>query len=184
MRRSILIILSCGLALGACSRLGFDSRSYVSPLPAAPTTPVQSSQLAPVDLTNGQDAEQPMTDPLADGEQPPVDGEAQVAAAQPMAEPASSVEVGRTDLLGGWTVASGSDSCQLFMTLTTWTGGYRATTRGCGSDTLKNVAAWDLNGKQVILKDGGGANVALLYGTASEKFNGQTTVGQPISIFR
>ena len=42
--------------------------------------------------------------------------------------------VGRTDLLGGWTITSGGDSCQLFMTLTSWTGGYRASTRGCNSD--------------------------------------------------
>ncbi len=103
-----------------------------------------------------------------------------------VAEPPQSakLEIGRTDLLGGWKVTSAGDTCQLFMTLTTWTGGYRATTKGCGSDTLKKISAWNLNGKQVQLKDPAGATMALLYPTGSEKFNGQTNKKKAISVFR
>ena len=64
--------------------------------------------------------------------------------------------IGRTDLLGGWTIASSGDSCQLFMTLTSWTGGYRASTRGCASEQLKSISAWNLNGSQVVLAGQGG----------------------------
>ncbi len=193
MRRTFFIVLCSGLALGACSRLGFESnRSYVSPLPAAPAGNVQSQQLAPVDLTQGNTGAQPMDGTMQDGTLPgdPAQPGTEMAnapsqPARPMTPPASSLEIGRTDLLGGWTVASAGDSCQLFMTLTTWSGGYRATTRGCNSPTLKSISAWDLNGKQVVLKNGDGGNVAMLYSSATEKFNGQTTAGgQPISIYR
>ena len=183
MRRTLLLVLCSGMALGACSRLGFDSRSYVSPLPAAPAGTVRSQQLAPVDLTPQTAQTPPSEEPLPEGT-PGEQTDVAAAPAQPMAEPPSATEIGRTDLLGGWTIASTGDSCQLFMTLTTWSGGYRATTRGCKSATLKSVSAWDLNGKQVILKNGDGSNVARLYGSAAEKFNGQTTTGSPISIYR
>ncbi len=61
---------------------------------------------------------------------PPAGG---AAVAVAPAAPAAAGPVGRTDLLGGWTIASSGNSCQLFMTLTSWTGGYRASTRGCAS---------------------------------------------------
>ena len=187
MRRSALLLLSLTLALGACQRLGFSSR--VDPLPASPTRPVASNQLQPVDLVPDQPTEQPTDetnpdDPTAAGEDQP--GETEVAAAEPVIpkEPENSKSVGRTDMLGGWAVASGGDRCQLFMTLTTWSGGYRATTRGCSSETLKGISAWDLNGKQVVLKDSGGTRIASLYATGAERFNGQTTAGSAISVSR
>jgi hypothetical protein len=105
------------------------------------------------------------------------------AAAAPAA-PAAAVEVGRTDLLGGWTVASAGDSCQLFMTLTTWSGGYRATTKGCQNETLTQVSAWNMEGSQVQLISDSGATLARLYPAAKTQFNGQTSGGGPISFSR
>src|SRR5664279_3054016 len=70
--------------------------------------------------------------------------------------------LGRTDLLGGWTITSGTDSCQLFMTLTSWTGGYRASTRGCTTELLKSISAWNLSGSDVILAGQAGTPVAKL----------------------
>lgn len=191
MRRSIFILLGLALTLGGCQRLGFSSN--VSFLPASPTKPVSSQQLEPVDLVPEQTEETPNPDDpadpnAADADTPDATTEdgTQVAAAEPVTprEPANSKEVGRTDLLGGWAVASAGDRCQLFMTLTTWTGGYRATTRGCSSETLKGISAWDLNGKQVLLKDKSGTNLATLYATGAEQFNGRTTGGSGISVSR
>ncbi len=51
---------------------------------------------------------------------------------------------GHIELLGGWTMTSGQESCQLFITLTRWTGGYRATTLGCNTGELKPISAWNL----------------------------------------
>ena len=42
----------------------------------------------------------------------------------------------------------------------------------------------DLSGNQVILKDGTGLIVAQLYSSASGQFNGQTSTGSPISLYR
>lgn len=94
-------------------------------------------------------------------------------------------DITRTDLLGGWTVASGSESCQLFMTLTSWTGGYRASTRGCTSDTLKSISAWNLTGKQVVLAGSAGKPVASLIASDMNHFNGQLDgQGQAITFYR
>lgn len=71
-----------------------------------------------------------------------------------------------------------------FMTLTSWSGGYRANTRGCTSPVLSGISAWDLTGNQVVLKDGSGQIVAQLYSSAPGKFNGQTSTGSPISLYR
>ncbi|WP_209000879.1 protease inhibitor Inh/omp19 family protein [Stappia sp. BW2] len=161
-----LVVLAAG-----CQRLS-GGRNYAAPLPATPTTPVGSGQLAPLD-PNAQGAG--LDDPSAQ----PTD-----LASNPVAAPADAKEVGRTDLLGGWKLASGSDNCMAFMTLTSWSGGYRANTRGCTSPVLSGISAWDLTGNQVVLKDGSGQIVAQLYSSAPGKFNGQTSTGSPISLYR
>lgn len=108
-----------------------------------------------------------------------------VAVAPAAAPAATGSNVSRTDLLGGWTIASSGDSCQLFMTLTSWTGGYRASTRGCNSDALKQISAWNLEGKQVVLAGTGGSPLARLSSSGSGRFDGQTlTGGAPVSFFR
>jgi hypothetical protein len=94
------------------------------------------------------------------------------------------VQVGRTDLLGGWTVAAAGDSCQLFMTLTTWSGGYRASTRGCSNAALTTISAWNMEGPQVQLLSDSGATIARLYPASKTQFNGQTEGGGPISVSR
>lgn len=110
-----------------------------------------------------------------------------VAAVSPppaAAPPASSGTIGRTDLLGGWTIASSGDSCQLFMTLTSWTGGYRASTRGCSSDSLKSISAWNLEGSQVILAGQGGSPIARLQSSGGSRFDGSTQGGGAVSFYR
>ena len=93
--------------------------------------------------------------------------------------------LGRTDLLGGWTISSAGDSCQLFMTLTTWTGGYRASTRGCSSAALKSISAWNLDGKSVVLAGTGGAPVARLSSSGNNRFDGRTEGGAaPVTFYR
>jgi len=113
---------------------------------------------------------------------PPAGGTTAVAVA-PTA-PVAAGPVGRTDLLGGWTIASSGDSCQLFMTLTSWTGGYRASTRGCASAELKSISAWNLNGSQVVLAGQGGSPVATLQSAGGTRFDGQTSAGGPVSFYR
>ena len=184
--RAIIIPGLAALALTACETTfsnpfsnPFGSRSSAPrPLPAGT---VGQSTLPPP----GGVAGDPFT-PL-----PGNDGGTQVAAVdgssapEPMTAPAGGgASIGRTDLLGGWTVASASDSCQLFMSLTTWSGGYRATTRGCGSETLQGVSAWNLEGQQVSLLNDSGSTVARLTAASKTQFNGQTTAGETVSVSR
>ena len=60
------------------------------------------------------------------------------------------------------------------MTLTTWTGGYRASTRGCSNAVLKSISAWNLDGKQIIFAGAGGAPVARLSSSGNNRFDGRT----------
>ena len=148
MMRAGKFVLVLGLVVLAagCQRTS-GNRNYAEPLPATPTTPVGAGTLAPLDPNAPG-----VTDPNAQ----PAD-----LASNPVAAPADAKEIGRTDLLGGWKLSSAGDNCMAFMTLTTWSGGYRANTRGCATPVLSGIAAWDLNGNQVILKDGSGSIVAL-----------------------
>jgi hypothetical protein len=125
---------------------------------------------------------------------PPPDGSAQSASPSGLAalDPNASVpppatggnEVGRTDLLGGWTISSAGDSCQLFMTLTTWAGGYRASTRGCTNAAFQGISAWNIDGGQVQLLNDAGTTVARLYPASRSQLNGQTPGGGPVTVTR
>lgn len=185
----LVVAMMIAAAAGGCSRLGLSDGPRFSsspapatyePLPAAPTAPVTQGTL------------QPLTPP---GVPAPVDPNAAAAMPATPALPAASAPVaavdtakaptiGRTELLGGWRLASGSDNCQLFMNLTSWAGGYRAISKGCTSSELQKISAWDLQGKQVTLKGSDGSTVATLVGAGGEKFSGRTTGSQAITLSR
>jgi hypothetical protein len=161
--------LVLALALAGC--MSARREPTVVQLPPQPTVPVQQAQLPP-----------PTPAPEAPIAREALPEEPQVAAAAP---PPPAASVTRTDLLGGWAVSSGGQTCQLFMSLTQWTGGYRASTRGCSDPTLAGISAWDLNGGTVTLKGGdGGAPVATLAAASATNFNGTTVGGAPISVTR
>jgi hypothetical protein len=192
-----LSLAGCGsigaIGLGAFSRTdtAATSPSVVTP---APATPVETGGLPPVQESPPMDA--PGVAGAAPDNSPtyPVPGgttagaDTSVAALPPAAAPAADggkAALSRTDLLGGWTIASGGDSCQLFMTLTSWTGGYRASTRGCHNDPLKSISAWNLDGNQVVLAGQGGTPVARLSASGGSRFDGQTEGGgASVSFYR
>ncbi len=175
-------------ALGGCSRLGlgdgprFSSTSRApatyEPLPPAPTEPVTQGTLQPLPPPPG-------TPPAPTAAQTPAPTTPAAPPTQVAAvDPAKAPTIGRTELLGGWRVASGSDNCQIFMNLTSWAGGYRAISKGCSSPDLQKISAWDLQGKTVTLKGSDGSTVATLVGAGGEKFSGRTSSSQPITLSR
>ncbi|HUG61003.1 MAG TPA: protease inhibitor Inh/omp19 family protein [Methylomirabilota bacterium] len=167
MRLNLIAGVALALTLAACgSRGSYYPDTRISPLQPQPIGPVSAQPLPPPELT-------PIETPAVD-----------VAAAPPVTDPSAALEIRRPDLSGGWTIASGGESCQLFMSLTTWSGGYRANTRGCSTDQLKSVGAWDLNGKEIVLKDASGAAIARLYASTPTRFSGQSTSGQGVQVFR
>jgi hypothetical protein len=145
------------------------------PLAAAPAGTVTGAPLPPP----GAVAPAPQPSGLA-----ALDPSLQTAAVPPAPPPIGSSQLGRTDLLGGWTIITASDNCQLFMTLTTWAGGYRASTRNCTSAGLQTVSAWNMEGTQVQLLNDAGATVARLYPSSKTEFSGQTEGGGPITVSR
>ncbi len=164
-RSTLLALLATALVVSGCI-----SRSQPPRVVAAPSQPVQRTQLPPP------------TDVAPVAEEALPDAEQQVAS---LPDEATSLEVGRGDLVGGWTVSSAGDTCGLFMSLTTWTGGYRASTRGCASPALAGISAWDVSGTTVSLKGGEGASpVASLRATSPTNFQGATVDGAAITVSR
>jgi hypothetical protein len=181
--RAILLLGLASALAGGCSmsmpfRGGSSQPAQPAPLAAAPAGTVTAAPLPPPPAPTTPPAGQPSglaaLDPAAQGAAP--------AAPPPAA--AAATEVGRTDLLGGWTIAAAGDSCQLFMTLTTWSGGYRASTKGCSNATLQTVSAWNMEGQQVQLLSDSGSTVARLYPSSKTQFNGQAEGGGPVSVSR
>ncbi len=160
------------LTLAACGT------RFSGPEPIRGPAPLQPQPVAPV-------AAQPLPAPVAPATPPPAAEPEKVAAIDPTAAAASSVEIRKPDLSGAWKLASGGENCQLFMSLTSWTGGYRANARGCGSDELTSISAWNLDGKQIQLKDSSGSVVATLYASDKTRFSGQTAISKrAITVFR
>ncbi len=161
--RQVVTILGLAMSLAGCGAIGAIDL-FKRPLQSQPTTAAVPPPGAPVDpnalppLTDGQQVGNPYDQPL-----PQPGGSDAIPA---------TTGLGRTDLLGGWTITANGDSCQLFMTLTSWTGGYRATTRGCNSEFLKSVSAWNLSGQQVILAGMSGSPIAHLKSAGLNRFDG------------
>ena len=157
--------------MAAAAASGCSSRpDRIEPLPATPVAAVQSRGLQPIEPL-------PPTETAVEAET-----EAPEMASLPPEATALSIE--RTDLLGGWAVSSGGETCQLFMSLTQWTGGYRASTRGCASPTLSAISAWDLSGKQIQLKGEEGAPIATLLAADQTRFTGSLAGGGAITVQR
>ncbi len=170
--------LALALALAGCGSIGAIG---LGPMGSKPSQPPEAAGGLPPGT--GPVASAPLPEPMAPA------GTGGTASAEPAiptpgAGAATGGALGRTDLLGGWTISSAGDSCQLFMTLTSWTGGYRASTRGCSNGTLKSISAWNLQGTQVTLAGTGGAPVAHLSASGNSRFDGTTDGGGKVSFFR
>ncbi|MCU0832242.1 MAG: protease inhibitor Inh/omp19 family protein [Rhizobiaceae bacterium] len=187
MRRGNLgsgsVILAIGaLALAGCQSARLDTVStQPAPLPAAPAGTVQSGTLPPPPGTAGvTDPSQFPTAPVNPNAPVTPPPGTQTAALEP---PANAAPVSRDALVGAWKVTTAGSSCQMFMALTQWSGGFRAASRGCPGDAA-SVSAWDVNGSQVVLKDSSGNIVARLFASGASRYDGTTSSGQPISLTR
>jgi len=175
------------LAVTGCSMSLFGRGQARAPAPqplaAAPAGTVTDAPLPPPGAL-----EPPPPGAVSAAPQPSglaaLDPSLQTGAVQPAPAPIGSNQLGRTDLLGGWTITTPSDNCQLFMTLTTWAGGYRASTRNCASPGLQTVSAWNMEGTQVQLLNDAGTTIARLYPSSKTQFTGQTDGGGPITVAR
>lgn len=184
-----IAVLSAAVGLAGCTRgLDFNrggslptQQRAAAPLNPTPITPVQQGELQPVAPQTGVPGTPgvpvaPQAPSLETPQAPP-----QVATAQP---PANAAPVTREALVGAWTVSTGGASCQIFLALTKWSGGYRAASRGCSAAAISDVQAWDVKGSQVVLVDSSGSSAATLYKSNDSRFDGSTTSGGAISFSR
>lgn len=172
------------LAAAGCQSSRFDSvDTRPQPLTPAPSGQVSSSQLPPPTASGP-------TDPSAF---PPAPGQAagtQVAAATPppgtsapVTPPANAAPVTKEAMIGAWKVNTGGSGCQMMLSLTKMSSDFRAASLRCPGDAA-SVAAWNVAGSQVVLKDNSGNTVARLYSSGAQRYDGQTTGGQPITFSR
>lgn len=173
------------VALAGCQSSRFGSTysrpqpSTYQPLtPAPPVGAIEQSQLPPPGSAAGTgDASQFPEAPLAPGQAPAgnAGGTDMASAGQP--------EISHDALVGAWKVSAAGQTCQMFMALTKWTGGYRAASRGCPGQAA-DVAAWDVKGSEVVLSDSNGDTIARLYSSGNSSFSGQMSGGLPILLTR
>jgi len=163
--------------MAACS----SNSSRVRPLPPMPAGPVSTQPLPDPTLqqppVDPNAPVQTMDDQMVDSTTP---DQPQQMAALPQGQDTPTKE----QVLGQWQLAGPGDSCQLFVTLTGWTGGYRASTRGCASPELTSVGAWNIEGNLVVLKDNEGNPVARLAKSGATQFNGRLDLGGNVSMSR
>lgn len=194
--RPLAVILTAGVVLAGCqsSRLGaLQTQPTPAPITAAPAGTVTSGQLPPpVKPDAAVQTPAPTTTPVpTEGEFPTAPENTQVAAAPvpekpatPSVQPvATSGPVTKEALVGAWKVSTGGSSCQMFMALTKWSGGFRAAARGCPGDAA-SVSSWNVSGNQVVLSDSSGNKVASLFSNGSGGYSGQTSGGSQISFSR
>ncbi len=171
----VLALAGCNRSINSVVPAGQPQR-----LPSAPVEPVQQAELPqPVDSSEQLPPTETATAPIA-----PViaDDNTQVASVEPPAPTGEPVT--REGVSGAWIVASDNPECRMILAFTKWSGGYRAATKRCNSGELTNVSAWDVKGQQVVLMDSSGNTLARLYQSATERYDGTTNSGQPISFTR
>ena len=198
--RTIIATTTVALALGACTRssnlnqggLLPERQAKAPPLQPAPVSPVREGALQPAGPTPPPPPDRAATAPPSVVE-PPAAPRVEVgvpdAAQAPAQEPVQTASAGgepvtKEALVGAWTVSAGGKSCQIFLALTKWSGGFRAAQRGCAGTPIGDVQAWNVSGRQVVLVDGSGTTAATLFKSGAERYDGSARAGGSVSFTR
>jgi len=171
-----VVAVSLGaLVLGGCQSqrmtgISAPSSTVAEPLEPAPAGTVTSGQLPPANA--GAFPEAPSAAP---GTPPP----GQQVASAPANAPA--ITAGR--VAGVWNASVGGQGCRIATPQTKFGSGYRAGPLRCPAP-LDGVKSWNVEGSQLALYDQSGSVLARLYSSGGERFDGQTTSGQSVSLSR
>ncbi|MCR4266562.1 protease inhibitor Inh/omp19 family protein [Nitratireductor sp. ZSWI3] len=173
-KSALMAVPVLALAMAGCTSERFapmgGSRAP-APLAAAPSGTVTSNQLPPPSgPTNASNFPEP---PQQD---------TQVAALDPNAA-ANAPDVSTGSVAGVWSVNVAGQSCRIATPQTKFGAGYRAGPLRCPAP-MDGVKSWNVEGKQLAFYDESGGVLARLYSSGAERFDGQTTSGQPISLTR
>ena len=188
--------LLLALCLGAASCTPHQVQEPLRPaaLNPAPIKPVTATALPNVDATvpsaPGSYTPPNVTTASAGGDlqaipQLPTSSSSNITALSDNIKVGPDIDFGRNDVLGTWNVSAQADTCALNLSLTTWTAGFRASTRKCSNSTLTTIGSWTLAGKQLTLSNAQGTTLARLVASGPNRFDGTTTNGgKAISVFR
>ncbi|MEZ5812404.1 MAG: protease inhibitor Inh/omp19 family protein [Rhizobiaceae bacterium] len=167
---ALLALLAVGMTACQGTRIPYlNTRNKApEPLTPAPTGTVETEELKPAEGTTeaGDFPDAPDEKPV----------NVEVASA-------NAPDITKNGVVGSWKTAAGGVNCQMFLTLTKYGDNSRGGTRGCAGE-LQGMRGWNVAGKQLVLFDENGARIAILYSTGSERFDGQTTGGQAVSLSR
>jgi hypothetical protein len=170
-RSGLIAVAALALAAG-CQSQRMSSLDTPPPLPAAPSGTVTSGQLPPPATPN------PSQFPPAPGT------DTQVAAVPTTTEPpATAPDLTASSVAGVWNASVSGQGCKVATPQTKFGAGYRAGPLRCPAP-LDGVKSWNVAGKQLTLYDESGGTLARLYSSGTERFDGQTSSGQPISLSR
>lgn len=160
-----------------------------APLTPAPSGTVVAGQLPPPSSPGATDPSQfppPPAGPGATAATGTEDGETDVAAlppAQPAAPPPGAAQITPGGVAGVWNVSVAGQSCRVATPQTRFGQGFRAGPLGCPAP-LNGLKSWNVSGSQLAFYDENGDVLARLYSTGGERYDGQTSTGQPISLSR
>ena len=197
MSKLLIKTLAMGLcgALAACQTTAVTPQlAQPAPLQPAPIAPVSSTSLSPVGAApaarvsalNAPQSALPSGGQVQDLQAIPTLTRSRAGVSRVQTVSVSpTIDFGRNAVLGAWNVSTNDDSCALNLSLTTWTGGFRASTRKCSTDQLIGIGAWNVAGKQLTLYNKTGGVIARLVTSGDNRFDGTTeTGGASISVFR
>jgi hypothetical protein len=173
-KAGIVIVSLMALAASGCQSSRFSSSEPApEPLPAAPAGAVTSGALPPPAA--------PATDASQFPAAPGTGTDTTVATAA--TPPANAPDLTPSNIGGVWTVSVSGQSCKIATSQTKYGQGFRAGPLRCPAP-MDGVKSWNVAGKQLSLYDESGAVMARLYSSGSEKFDGQTESGVPVSFSR
>lgn len=167
-KSSAAVATVLALALAGCqsSRMG-SVDTQPAPLTPAPAGTVEGKPLPPP----------------AGPDQFPKPPAGQDIASAPVEPPANAPDVTTANVAGVWSVSVGGQSCRVATPQTKFGSGFRAGPLRCPAP-VDGVKSWNVAGKQLTLYDENGGTLARLYSSGPERFDGQTSSGQPISFSR
>lgn len=170
-RTGLMIVALAALAAG-CQSQRMSSLDTPQPLPAAPSGTVTSGQLPP-----------PASAAPSQFPPPPATGTEMAAAPATAGPPATAPDLTAGNVAGVWNASVSGQACKVATPQTKFGAGFRAGPLRCPAP-LDGVKSWNVAGKQLTLYDESGGTLAQLYSSGAERFDGQTTSGQPISLSR
>ncbi|MEO0543491.1 MAG: AprI/Inh family metalloprotease inhibitor [Pseudomonadota bacterium] len=177
------------------SRLGAIDTVQPAPVNPAPAGVVQSGQLppptpaigtAPAGASDGSafpQAPQTSTDVVTTGDGGTTISTDTTTQTSPSVTQSTAAPLTRESMGGVWTATTAGTSCRIATSLTRGGSDFRAASLGCDGE-LADIGFWNLNGTQVILKDRSGNQVATLFASGTNQFNGQTSGGRAVSLAR